>query len=326
MIVKAIRFLTVCVATVVVLGVAGCGGAGSAPKFPTKPVEMTVLFGAGSSADLVARQLASGMEKQLGKPVPVVNRTGAAGAVGYTFVKGQPADGHSIVWNSNSISTAYYAGNMNFDHTTFDAVAQVSVETASIAVKADAPWKTIEDLAAYAKANPGKVRVGNSGNGSFTHLAAAAFGKATGAQLVHVPFGQGLAVSNLLGGKIEASVQLPAEVMSQVQAGQVRILAVTDGQRDPSLPDVPTLKERKIDLVMNLWRGIAVPKGTPKEVVSALESAIKKTVESAEFKESSKKLAFRPAFLGAADFDKLIAADDKRIAELMTEAGLNKRK
>lgn len=243
---------------------AGCGGKPAAPKYPTKPIEMTVLFGAGSSADLVARQLASGLEKVLGQPVAVVNRTGAGGAVGYNYVKTKPADGYSIVWNSNSISTAYYAGNMKLTYKDFDPVAQVSVETATIAVAADSPWKTLAEFIEYAKQNPGKVRIGNSGNGSYTHLTAAALAKAAGIEVIHVPFGQGLAVSSLLGGKIEASVQLPAEIMSQYQGGKVRILAVTDSERDAALPDVPTAKEQGVDLVMNLWRGVAVPLGTPK--------------------------------------------------------------
>ncbi|BDG59551.1 Bug family tripartite tricarboxylate transporter substrate binding protein [Caldinitratiruptor microaerophilus] len=318
------RLILALVPMFVAILVAGCGGRAAAPKYPTKPIEMTVLFGAGSSADLVARQLASGLEKVLGQPVAVVNRTGAGGAVGYNYVKTKPADGYSIVWNSNSISTAYYAGNMKLTYKDFDPVAQVSVETATIAVAADSPWKTLPELIEYARQNPGKVRIGNSGNGSYTHLTAAALAKAAGIEVIHVPFGQGLAVSSLLGGKIEASVQLPAEIMSQYQAGKVRILAVTDSERDPALPDVPTAKEQGVDLVMNLWRGVAAPSGTPKEVIQVLEGAIQKVVTSDEFKEASKKLSFRPAFLGAQDFGKLIADDDARIGQLMADLGLRK--
>lgn len=319
-----IRRALASVTMAVILVVAGHAGKSAAARYPTKPIEMTVLFAPGSSADLVARQLASGLEKILGQPVVVVNRTGAGGAVGYNYVKARPADGYSILWASNSISTAYYAGNMKLTYRDFDPVAQVSIETGTVAVAANAPWKTLPEFVRYAKQNPGKVRVGNSGIGSYTHLTAAALAKVAGIEVIHVPFGQGLAVASLLGGKIEASVQLPAEIMSQYQAGQVRILAVTDSERDESLPDVPTAREQGVDLVMNLWRGVVVPSGTPKEAIQVLESAIQKVVASDEFKEAGKKLSFRPAFLNAHDFGQLIADDDTRIGQLMEDLGLRK--
>lgn len=293
---------------------------------PTKPVEMTVLFGAGSAADLIARTLADGLAKELGQPMPVVNRTGGGGAVGYNYLKGQPAEGYSIVWNSNSISTAYYAGNMKLTHADFEPIARVSVETSALAVKAGGSYKSLKDLVDYAKANPGKVKIGNSGIGSYTHLTAVAFAKAAGIQVIHVPFGQGLAVSNLLGGQIDASVQLPAEVMSQYKGGQVAILGVTSDVRDPNLKEVPTMKEQNLNVVMDLWRGLAAPKGTPADVIKTMDAAVKKVVESAVFKAQGEKLVFRPAYLSAADFGKQIQDDDKAIAEIMTELGLNKAK
>src|SRR4030095_7144948 len=183
--------------------------------FPTRPVELTVLFGAGSAADLLARKLAELAAKDLGQRVTVVNRTGAGGALGYTHVRNQPADGHALVWNSNSVSTAYHAGNMKLDYTAFAGVAALTSEPVSLAVKADAPWKDLRELVAHARAHPGEVRVGNSGRGSLTHLAPAALENRAGVKMTHVPFGRELAVTTVLGDKIEASVQLPAEIMSQ---------------------------------------------------------------------------------------------------------------
>lgn len=286
---------------------------------------MTVLFGAGSSADLIARQLADGMAKNLKVAVPVVNRTGGGGAVGYTYVKGKKADGYNIVWNSNSVSTVYHVGNMPFDFKAFDPVARVSVETAALAVKADAPWKDLKEFVAYAKANPEKVKIGNSGLGSFTHLVAAAFASEAGVKANHIPFGGGQEVANLLGGKVEAVLQLPAGLTSQVAAGTIRILAVTSDSRDPSFPDVPTLKESGVNLVMDMWRGIAVPKGTPAAAVKTLQESVKQAVENPSFAESGKNLGFKPAFLPADQFGKLIADDDERIGKLMADLGLAKK-
>jgi tripartite-type tricarboxylate transporter receptor subunit TctC len=296
-----------------------------AAAFPDKPLELTVLFGAGSAADLLARKLAELAGKDLGQAVAVVNRTGAGGAVGYTHVRGQPPDGHALVWNSNSISTAFHAGNMKFDYTAFAGVAALTSEPVSLAVKADAPWKDIRELIAHAKANPGQVRIGNSGRGSFTHIFAVALENRTGTKLTHVPFGRELAVTTVLGDKIEASVQLPAEIMAQVTGKQIRVLAISGEKRLPSLPDVPTLKESGVDLTMALWRGVAAPKGTPEAVIARLEKAFTQAAQSAEFRDFATRVGAVVELRGARDFDAFIARDDKDIAALMEQVGLRKQ-
>ena len=296
-----------------------------AAAFPDKPVELTVLFGAGSAADLLARKLAELAGKDLGQPVAVVNRTGAGGAVGYTHVRGQSPDGYALVWNSNSVSTAYHAGNMKFDYTAFAGVAALTSEPVSLAVKADAPWKDIRELMAHAKANPGQVRLGNSGRGSFTHLVAVALENRTGTKLTHVPFGRELAVTTVLGDKIEASVQLPAEIMAQVTGRQVRVLAISGEKRLASLPEVPTFKEAGVDLTMSLWRGVAVPKGAPEAVIARLERAFTQAAQSAEFRDFATRMGAVVEVRGAKDFDAFLARDDRDIAALMEQIGLRKQ-
>lgn len=296
-----------------------------AAAFPTRPVELTVLFGAGSAADLLARKLAELAAKDLGQPVTVVNRTGAGGALGYTHVRNQPADGHALVWNSNSVSTAYHAGNMKLDYTAFAGVAALTSEPVSLAVKADAPWKDLRELLAHARAHPGEVRVGNSGRGSFTHLASVALESRAGIKMTHVPFGRELAVTTVLGDKIEASVQLPAEIMSQVTGRQVRVLAVSGDRRLPSLPDVPTFKESGVDLSMTLWRGIAAPRGAPAEAIARLERAFVGAAQSGEFREFAARMGASVEILGARDFDRFMAGDDREIAALMEQIGLKKQ-
>jgi putative tricarboxylic transport membrane protein len=302
-----------------------CLPASPAVAFPDKPLELTVLFGAGSAADLLARKLAELAGQDLGQPVAVVNRTGAGGALGYTHVKGQSPDGYALVWNSNSVSTAYHAGNMKFDHTAFAGVAALTSEPVSLAVKADAPWKDVRDLLAHAKAHPGQVRLGNSGRGSFTHLVAVALENRAGVKLTHVPFGRELAITTVLGDKIEASVQLPAEIMTQVTGRQVRVLAVTGDQRLPSLPEVPTLKESGVDLTMTLWRGVAAPRGTPEAVIARLERAFTQAAQSAAFREFAARMGAVIEVRGARDFDAFVARDDRDIATLMEQIGLKKQ-
>jgi tripartite-type tricarboxylate transporter receptor subunit TctC len=296
-----------------------------AADFPAKPVELTVLFGAGSAADLLARKLAELAGKDLGQPVAVVNRTGAGGALGYSAVKGQPPDGYALVWNSNSVSTAFHAGNMKFDYTAFAGVAQLTSEPVSLAVKADAPWKDLREFIAQVKAQPGQIRVGNSGRGSFTHLMAVAFENRIGGKLTHVPFGRELAVTTVLGDKIEASVQLPGEIMTQVTGRQVRVLAISGEKRLPSLPDIPTLKESGVDLTMALWRGVAAPKGTPDAVIARLEPAFVQAAQTAEFREFATRMGATVEVRGARDFDQFIARDDREIGGLMEQIGLRKQ-
>jgi tripartite-type tricarboxylate transporter receptor subunit TctC len=298
----------------------------TASRFPEgKPIEMTVMFGAGSAADVIARRLADGMARILKAPVPVVNRTGGGGAMGYTHVSQQKPDGYSIIWNSNSISTNYYSGILPFDYQAFDPVARVSVEIPALAVRKDAPWQTLKDLVEYAKANPGKVRVGNSGSGSHTHFVASALFMTAGAKTIDVPFGTGQAVVNLLGDRIEAVVQLPAVLVAHVKSGDLRILAVLGSRREPVFPDVPTAEEQGYKVALDMWRGIAVPKGTPKPVITRLQEAIKKTVESPEFQEAGRNNGFTPAYLPATEFGEMIASDDKKLADVMAVLGLKKK-
>lgn len=293
--------------------------------FPGKgTIEITVLFPAGSSADVTARLLADGMARQLDTNVIVINRPGAGGAIGYRYVAGQKPDGYSLVWNSNSISTTHHSGTLPLTYEAFDAVARVLVESPVIAVKADAKWKSLHELVADARATPKTVTVANSGTGSHTHISAVALFRAAGAEVIDIPFGAAQVVPSLLGGQVDVAVQLPAALAGNVAAGQLRLLATLTSARDPAFAGVPTAREQGLDVSLEAWRGIAVPKGTPKPVIAALETAIRKTVESREFAEGCARVGARPAFMDAEGFGKLIASEDAELASLMGAIGLRK--
>ncbi len=299
---------------------------GQETPFPQKSrnIEITVLFPAGSSADITARVLAEGMGRQLGVNVLVVNRPGAGGAVGYKYLAGQKPDGYALVWNSNSISTTFHSGQLGFDYRAFDPVARVLVESPLLAVRGDAKWKTLAELIADAKARPGTISVANSGTGSHTHISSVALFKAAAVEVSDIPYGAGQVVPNLLGGHVDATVQLPGALSSHIRSGAVRVLAALIPRRDPALPDVPTALEQGVNVSLEAWRGIAVPKGTPVGVLAVLEHAIRRTVESAEFVRGSEKYAVRPAFLPGAEFGELIAKEDAELARLMLLIGLKK--
>src|SRR5437879_9910000 len=287
------------------------------PSFPHRgPIEITVLFPAGTSADVTARLLADGMSKQLGAKVIVFNRPGAGGAIGYKYVASQKADGYSIVWNSNSISTTFHSGLLPFDYHEFDAVARVLVESPVIAVRGESKWKTLVQLVADAKSHPKGITVGNSGIGSHTHISSVALFKAAGVEAVDVPFGAAQVVPSLLGGQVDAVLQLPAALPAYVKSGPGRLLVSLSSSRDPLLGDVPTAREQGFDVSLEAWRGIAAPKGTPKSAVATLEAAIRKTAESPDFVQACEKLGVRPAFMAGEEFGHPIAKEDVGLARL----------
>ena len=295
------------------------------PPYPHRgPVEITVLFPAGTSADVTARMLADGMAKVLGQRVLVVNRPGAGGAIGYKHVAAQKPDGYALVWNSNSISTTYHSGQLSFDYQAFDAVARVLVESPVVAVRADGRFRTLRELLDAAKAKPKAVSIGHSGVGSHTHLCLVALEHAAGVQMNEVPFAAAQVVPSLIGGHVDALVQLPAALSGPVKQGQVRLLAALTPDRDPALADVPTAREQGIDVALEAWRGIAVPRGTPKSTIAELERAIRAAVEAPEFQKGAENLGVRPAFMPPAEFGRLIAKEDAAIASLMQSVGLKK--
>jgi tripartite-type tricarboxylate transporter receptor subunit TctC len=301
------------------------GALAQEPPFPQRgPLEITVLFPAGSSADVTARMLAAGMEKQLGQRVLVVNRPGAGGAIGYKHVAAQKPDGYALVWNSNSISTTFHSGQLGFDYRAFDPVARVLAESVVVAVRSDAPWRSLKDLLADAKAKPKEISVGHSGVGSHTHLSSAALFRAAGVEVNEVPFAAAQVVPSLIGGHVNAVVQFPGALAGPLKQGQIRLLVSLTQGRDPAWPEVPTARELGLDVALDAWRGVAAPKGTPGPAVAALEAAIRGAVDSPEFQQNSRNLGVRPAFMPAAAFGELIAAEDAEIARLIQAIGLRK--
>jgi tripartite-type tricarboxylate transporter receptor subunit TctC len=298
---------------------------GQEPPFPQRgPLEITVLFPAGSSADVTVRMLAEGMSRNLGQRVLVVNRPGAGGAIGYKHVASQKPDGYSLVWNSNSISTTFHSGQLNFDYKAFDAVARVLSESVVLAVRNDAQWRTLNELIQEAKAKPKAVSVGHSGIGSHTHISLAALANSAGIEVNDVPFAAAQVVPSLVGGHVNAVVQFPGALAAPLKQGQIRLLATLTQSRDPAWPEVPTARELGVDVVLDAWRGIAVPRGTPRQVVSQLEAAIRVMANSPEFVSQSEKLGVRPAFLPAEEFSAFVAREDAELSRLMQQIGLKK--
>ncbi len=292
--------------------------------YPKKPVDMTIGFAAGVSADIVGRKLVSLVEKELGQPVVVNNRPGAGGSLAYQYMSTQKPDGYSILWISNSISTTYLQGNMDLNYESFDMVAGITSEQSVIAVPANARWKNFEEYVAEAKKNPETITVGNGGLGSFNHLTAVAIENAVGAKFHHIPFGTSV-VPALLGGQVESSCTMAFSNIPLAQAGELRLLASTGEKRLQTIDGVPTLKELGYDFTMFMYRGVAVPKGTPKDIIKKLEAAFKTAVESEEFISFAKQNSMDITWMDSEEFTKFVEEDFNFLKELMTGMGITDR-
>ena len=299
------------------------GGAVQA-EYPEKPVDMTVLF--GGTANTIAQLLSELMSDELGQPIVPVSRTGGGGAVGYSHVVGTAPDGYNIVWNSNSISTTHHTGRVEFDYTAFTPIARVSTEIPALAVNASTGWTNLDDFASGVSAMDGKLKVGISGKGSFTHLTSAALFDAMGLadKVAYIYYGKGKAPVELLAGRIDAAIQWPGQFASYVESGDLNVLAVTGSERVGVLSEVPTAQEQGVDVDISMWRGLAAPAGTPIAAVEKLQAAAQAAVASDAFQEASKNIGFSPAFLNATDFGTLIESDDAFYGALLQRLGLAK--
>ena len=288
-------------------------------------IEITVLAPAGSSADLTARVFAHALARHLGAAAVVANRPGAGGAIGYRYVAAQKPDGSSLVWMSGSVSTTYHLGLLHFAYAAFEPVARVLVESPLLAVRSDSRWETLRELIAEAKSHPSEIMVGNPGRGSHTHISSVALFRAARAEILDVPFPMAPVVPLLLGGHVDALLDMPAALSNTVKLGAVRVLATLAPVRDPALPDVPTAQEQGYDVSFVSWHGIAAPKGTSTGVVAVLEWATRRAVQSPEFARASQLLGVRPAFMPALEFATLVEKEHVQLGRLIEAIGLPKQ-
>lgn len=263
-----------------------------------------VPYAPGGASDVVARIYGKELEGQLGKPVVIVNRTGASGAIGLESVKNARPDGYTMSYMPVECTMLKALGIAEVSSDDFKFVARVMTIPAAITVAADAPWNTLEEFLDYARENPGSVLIGNSGSGSIWHVAAASLARAAGVEFTHVPFdGAAPAIAGLLGHNITAVAVSPAEVKPNVDAGQFKVLAVIGDNRSSVVPDVQTTGELGWDVTAMGWGGFAVPKDTPAEVVQILSDASMKVVQSETLQNLLRERGFEFAPLTGEEMD-----------------------
>ncbi|GHU36328.1 ABC transporter substrate-binding protein [Betaproteobacteria bacterium] len=253
--------------------------------FPEREVTIVVPFNPGGASDMTSRIIAKGLEAPLGKPVVVTNKAGGSGGVGMSQVARGTPDGYTLSYIPVELVMHKALKLSDLGPTSFEFIGLVTMVPAAVTVPADAPYNTIAEFIKYAKDNPGKVRVGNSGTGSIWHIAASALEINQGVIFNHIPFeGAAPAVTALMGKHIEAVSVNAGEVKAGLDAGKLKILAVMTPQRDPAFPNVPTLIESGIKLEFAGWGGFGAPRGTPKPVVDKLAAALQKAASTDEFK------------------------------------------
>lgn len=298
--------------------------AASAQTFPDRPLTMLVPFGAGGSTDLIARALAQEMGKTLGQQVVVLNKAGAGGAIGAAEVANAKPDGHFIgMLPVGPLTTQPNLRKVPYSPASFEPVCRVYSNPQVVLVHKNAPIKTVQDLVAEAKRNPGKLNYASPGTGSVPHLAMQALAKATGMDLVHVPYkGEAEALQALVGGQVTMFVAHPTLVAAHAQT--VRPMAVMAPARLKEYPDLPTLVEAGgPPLHFEVWGGLVATKGTPPAALAALERACRSGTDAEAFRKQLDTLNTPVLYQDAKAFGAFVAAEFERNGRLLRESGIN---
>jgi tripartite-type tricarboxylate transporter receptor subunit TctC len=297
-------------------------------KYPTRPITLICPWGAGGATDTIARIVAAVMEKDLGQPVTVVNRTGGGGAVGHTAGATAAPDGYTICLSTTELSMMHWMGLAQISYKDMKPVARLATNPAGVNVRADVPWKTLMELQDYIKANPGKLKASGVGPGGIWDLARAGWLKTVGIPVNAVRWvpsnGAAPALQEMMAGGIDIVPCSLPEARALIEAKKVKAMAVMADQRAELFPDVPTLKELGINWAIGAWWGVTVPQKTPGDLVAALGKSIEKIVADSQFKEFMKKNGFTISYKNAADFEKFLIEDNESKGKLMKEIGLAK--
>lgn len=281
--------------------------------YPERPVTFVCWSAAGSPLDTMMRKLASLTEKELGQPIAVENRPGGSGAVAMAYTMSQPADGYTVLSTTSSMTFTMAQGKVPFKPADFIMLRALQAEPSSIAVRKDSPIESVKEFVETLEAKPNGLKIGGYASAGFHQFVFYQFLKATGVKAAWIPFdGGNQAALALLGGHIDAAFMTPSSALAQVKSGELRLLGVTTEERDPFLPDVPTLKEQGFDVVESIWRGVMVKTGTPQPVVDTLVAAIQKVEASPDWKAFMEKQQQGSMALSV---ERLTALVDKELAD-----------
>jgi tripartite-type tricarboxylate transporter receptor subunit TctC len=325
------RTLRRCASFLVVVAGAGMLGA-STPAvaqevYPSRPIALIVPFPPGGVADIVGRPVADAMSRSLNVPVVVENKPGAGGGIGMGYVAKAKPDGYTLLLALSSIVILPEADKVTgrapmYQLNQFAPIARFTADPTVLVVRTESPWKTLQEFLADARAHPGKISYGSSGNYGTMHMPMEMFGASAGVKMLHVPYtGAGPAVVALLGGNVDAIASGPSTVIQHVKAGKLRVLASWGEQRLGSLPEVPTLTESGIPVVFFQWSALFAPAGTPEPVLARLREAAKATATDSRFVAAMAAVETPIQYLDAPELARFWEADAQKLGEAVRRVG-----
>ncbi len=296
-------------------------------QWPNRPLTLIVPWAAGGGTDATARIIASLLEKELGQPVNVVNRTGGGGVVGHSAIATAAPDGYSLGIVTVEIGMMHWVGLTDLDGTRYTPICLYNSDAAGLQIKADSPHRTAQDLVAAIKDNPGKLKASGTGQGGIWHLALAGWLNSLGIKPETVPWvpsqGAAPAMQDLAAGGVDMVTCSVPEARAMLDAGRARSLAIMSEKRLPAFASVPTLKEATgSDWTVAAWRGVAGPPGLPKAIVDRLVPILKKIHDGAEFRDFMASRGFGLEWGEPAAFARFMADSDAKMGAAMKAAGI----
>jgi tripartite-type tricarboxylate transporter receptor subunit TctC len=307
--------------------VAAAGFATAQAAFPAKPITMVVPFPPGGLADLVGRPVAEAMGRDLGQPVVIENRGGAGGGIGMAHAAKAAPDGYTILMALSSYSVLPTADTVlgrqqMYAFNSLRPIARITADPTVLAVRADAPWKTVKDFVEDARKRPGAINFGSSGNYGTMHVPMEILKQVANVRMTHIPYtGAGPAIVALLGGQVDALSTGPATVLQHVKAGKVRVLGHWGNSRLESMPEVPSLKQSGYDAEYAQWSGLFVPAGTPEPVVQRLRAAARAAAHDPKVKEVIMGAGSPILYQDTPEFEKYVESDVQRMTDVVKRIG-----
>jgi len=299
-------------------------GPAHAADYPTRPVKWVVPYPPAGTTDVLARIVAQWLTEKLGQPFVIENKPGAGNNLGTESVVKATPDGYTmlLVNPANGINATLYK-ELSFNVIRDIAPVAGLVRTPNVMeVTPSFPAKTVAEFIAYCKANPGKINMASSGSGTSVHLSGELFKSLTGCQMLHVPYkGAGPALTDLMGGQVDVIFDNLPSSIGHIKSGKIRALAVTSAERDPSLPDVPTVAETVPGYEATAWFGIGMPKGTPKDVVEKINAEVNRALVDPKMRARLAELGGKPIAGSPEDFGKVIAAETAKWEKVVISSG-----
>ena len=292
--------------------------------YPVRPVKWVVPYPPAGTTDVLARIVAQWLSEKMGQPFVVDNKPGGGNNIGVEFVVNAPPDGYTmlLVNPANGINATLYK-NLNFNFIRDIAPVAGLVRAPNVMEVTNAfPAKTVAEFIAYCKANPGKINMASSGAGTSVHLSGELFKSMTGCDMVHVPYkGAGPALTDLIGGQVHVLFDNLPSSIGHIKGGRIRALAVTSEQREPSMPDLPTIGDTVPGYEATAWFGIGMPKGTPREMIDKVNAEINRALADPKMRERLAELGGKPIAGTPEDFGKVIAAETAKWEKVVNASG-----